>query len=140
MSCIPDIATTESMYESYLAGGSLAQVAGRFGVSRQSVYMRFRRAGKLMRPQPRFGADNSFYRGGYTQHVPAQKLIQKLVARGKLQPEPCETCGKTGTAADGRNIVHAHHDDYRKPEQVRWLCQTCHHEWHKHNRAIPCHV
>lgn len=39
--------------------------------------------------------------------------------------------------SDGRALVQAHHDDYNHPLTVRWLCQPCHYEWHKHNRAIP---
>ena len=38
----------------------------------------------------------------------------------------CECCG------DIKNL-HAHHDDYAKPLEVRWLCPSCHHEWHSKN-------
>jgi len=43
--------------------------------------------------------------------------------RGKLVPQPCEKC-----AAEK---VEAHHDDYDKPLQVRWLCRSCHVEHHQ---------
>lgn len=49
MSCIPDSETTEAMYSVYIDGFSLSQVGKRYGVSRQTVYMRFKRAGKPMR-------------------------------------------------------------------------------------------
>jgi hypothetical protein len=34
----------------------------------------------------------------------------------------CEICGKK---------AEAHHDDYGKPLEVRWLCFKHHREWHK---------
>ena len=44
------------------------------------------------------------------------------IAKGLLIREPCEVCGKTK--------VEAHHDDYNKTFDVRWLCVKHHHEFH----------
>lgn len=53
MSCIPDSKTTIKMHELYLNGFSISKVAMAFGVSRQSVFMRFKRAGlETRRKQP----------------------------------------------------------------------------------------
>lgn len=49
MSCIPDIKTTEEMYSLYCDGYSLSEVGKSFGVSRQTVYTRFKRANKSLR-------------------------------------------------------------------------------------------
>lgn len=46
---------------------------------------------------------------------------------GRLIRQPCEVCG------DG---AQAHHDDYSKPLDVRWLCTTHHAEWHRHNKPL----
>lgn len=57
-----------------------------------------------------------------------QKDILKVKARNtckKLKRQPCEICGKSK--------VHAHHDDYLKPLNVRWLCQAHHSQWHRDN-------
>lgn len=48
----------------------------------------------------------------------------------------CENCGASGT-------VVRHHDDYRKPDETRWLCHSCHRRWHWANgpgqgRTIVC--
>lgn len=48
-------------------------------------------------------------------------VTQQAIRDGKLIPEPCEVCGNTK--------VEAHHDDYSKPLQIRWLC-------HKHHRQL----
>ncbi len=41
---------------------------------------------------------------------------------GDLVAKPCEVCGSRPSVA--------HHDDYAKPLDVRWLCRSCHGRWH----------
>ncbi len=49
----------------------------------------------------------------------AHVAVGNAVRDGRLKREPCEACG-----TDVK--VHAHHDDYSKPLEVRWLCADCH--------------
>ena len=48
----------------------------------------------------------------------ARSTANVAVRRGKLQPQPCETCGNP--------TAEKHHSDYSKPLQVIWLCRCCH--------------
>lgn len=50
----------------------------------------------------------------------ASLYVSCAVYFGDLQKQPCEKCGATKT--------EAHHDDYSKPLEVRWLCKTHHAE------------
>lgn len=120
----------------YAAGASLADVGAFFGVTRQAVYDLFIRRGVELRPQLRYGKDNHFYRGGVNSDQQVWNITEKAILYGQLTPKPCEVCGETGVMSDGRNKVQAHHDDYNKPLDVRWLCQVHHHEWHKNNKPI----
>lgn len=43
------------------------------------------------------------------------------------QSETCEECKKMIK-------TQAHHDDYQKPLEVRWLCRQCHADWHRLNK------
>src|SRR5262252_9196431 len=53
--------------------------------------------------------------------------VVMAIKKGTLvRPESCEECGK-------KCKPHAHHDDYRRPVDVRWLCPACHGAWHKEN-------
>lgn len=63
-------------------------------------------------------------------------FIRTAIAKGILIPEPCEICGVFGKDERGRRKVDAHHDDYNKPLNVRWLCVKHHREWHHNNEAI----
>lgn len=119
----------------YDNGASIGAVAARFGVSRQAMWDLLRRR-TTMRPQRRTGADNHFYRGGETADPRAHDIFEKAVKRGDIvRPDACEECGEAPPFKDGRSPIQAHHDDYNKPLEVRWLCQRCHHAWHKTNEA-----
>ena len=47
----------------------------------------------------------------------AHARVHNALAAGKLTRKPCEVCGAK---------AHAHHDDYSKPLDVRWLCPVHH--------------
>ena len=121
-----------SMYE---RGLSLADIGRFYGVSRQSMWDLLRRRIDL-RSNLKYGEDNNFYRGGIVSDPHVHDVTEKAIKRGILQPQNCEICGETYRFTDGRLAVQAHHDDYNKPLEVRWLCQKCHHEWHKTHTAI----
>lgn len=53
MSRTPDTTTTMAMYANYLQGMTCSKIAEIFGVTRQSVWDRLRRAGHRMRPSSR---------------------------------------------------------------------------------------
>jgi len=55
----------------------------------------------------------------------AHIMVGNYIRDGKLVKKPCEICGM--------EKVHAHHDDYARPLDVRWLCEIHHRQWHKEN-------
>jgi len=62
-----------------------------------------------------------------------QKRSHKIVENALLRCDiiratACEACGKECKP-------HAHHDDYNKPLQIRWLCSSCHSVIHPGNRV-----
>lgn len=52
----------------------------------------------------------------------AHRAVQYHLSTGDLMKQPCEVCGSV--------YSEAHHDDYSKPLEVRWLCRTHHLEAH----------
>ena len=51
----------------------------------------------------------------------ARHAVGRAVRSGLLVRGPCEVCGTTAN-------VQAHHDDYSKPLEVRWMCFKHHRE------------
>ncbi len=47
----------------------------------------------------------------------ARTAVGTAIRDGKLTTQPCELCG---------DKAHAHHEDYSKPLEVRWLCARHH--------------
>jgi hypothetical protein len=58
----------------------------------------------------------------------AHAAVGNALRDGILTRKPCEVCGVS-------DHVEAHHDDYTKPLDVRWLCDPHHKEHHKALRA-----
>lgn len=59
-------------------------------------------------------------RARYPEHFAARRAVQSALGSGRLTRQPCEV----GTGCRGK--VQAHHDDYTRPLDVRWLCQGHH--------------
>jgi hypothetical protein len=51
----------------------------------------------------------------------ARTAVSNAVRDGRLEKKGCEVCG---------DKAQAHHEDYSKPLQVRWLCFKHHREEH----------
>jgi len=64
------------------------------------------------------------FRLKYPVKYRAHNIVNNAIRDNKLFKEPCEVCGSSDN-------VHAHHDDYLKPLNIRWLCDSHHREWHK---------
>jgi predicted DNA-binding protein YlxM (UPF0122 family) len=129
-----DYSKAVRMYQDGLSIGDVAKV---HGISRQAMWDILIRRNVRMRPQLRWGQENHFFRGTKA-FDPAQNKMEKAIARGRVKrPEACEMCGnKPPKKKNGASQVEAHHPDYNKPLEVMWLCQRCHHKWHKENHAI----
>lgn len=57
----------------------------------------------------------------FNKRKKARNAVNIRIKRGTIKRQPCEICGA--------ELAHAHHDDYNRPLDVRWLCE-------QHHRAI----
>lgn len=70
----------------------------------------------------------------YAQSLPhqreAHRIYQAALRSGAIvRPERCERC-------DSDSRVAGHHEDYRRPLDVVWLCHYCHNRRHLELRSI----
>lgn len=54
----------------------------------------------------------------HPDHTKARRLVRTALERGEMVRHPCQVCGS--------QKVEAHHDDYSRPLDVRWLCRRHH--------------
>lgn len=121
----------------YEKGLSIQAVADFYEITRQAMWMILKRRGCEFRSQHKIGEENHFYRGGSRASDKASNLLETAIQQGFVERRYiCEKCGSTEQFKDGRTAIQAHHCDYNKPLDVMWLCQKCHHEWHKENKPI----
>jgi hypothetical protein len=70
------------------------------------------------------------YKKRYPMKYAAHIITGNAIRDGKLiRASNCSVCSAT-------EKIEGHHDDYTKPLDVRWLCEGCHKEWHRHNKPI----
>jgi hypothetical protein len=61
--------------------------------------------------------------------ISARQAARRAASRGHIPKGPCEVCGALS--------VEAHHDDYSKPLEVRWLCRAHHAAHHREHGEAP---
>ena len=60
------------------------------------------------------------YRKKFPEKIKAINVVNHAIREGKIcRPLICKKCGEQGK-------VQAHHPDYSKPLEVKWLCVPCH--------------
>jgi len=71
----------------------------------------------------------SLVRGKTLKHK-CRVMVHDALKTGRLiRPKFCPVCGYPDTV----KRIEAHHDDYFRPLEVKWMCVTCH---RKYERAL----
>lgn len=96
--------------------------------SKREQYSEYeRRRFKLPERKARVAASLKRHKAKYPERAAARQAVGNALRSGKLVRCNCEVCG------DVR--AQAHHEDYAKPLDVRWLCFKCHRE-HGHEQVV----
>ena len=119
-------AEVEFLREMFFSGATWPVIASALGRTAQSVRQkcyaiglrRFRMNEVKVEKFAKSTLQNRRYQRKYPEKRRAHKAVEWALASKTIHKKPCENCG-----ADD---VHAHHDDYSRPLDVRWLCPLCH--------------
>lgn len=87
---------------------------------RDEVVKRYRKSNKgravKVKNQAKYAASNP-------EKCKAHGIVSRAIKAGQLTRGQCEVCNAEN--------AHAHHDDYTKPLDVKWLCHKHHVEYHQ---------
>lgn len=89
----------------YRANAGRDEVRGRYAENARKWRALNRDKARAMRP-------------GHPMQKSAWNAVAYALKVGRIVRQPCEMCGSED--------VHAHHEDYSKPLNVRWLCPLHH--------------
>jgi hypothetical protein len=98
------------------------RAARKYRLENDGVRERDRKRNREPERRARLNKAVELWRKKHPGKVAAWRTVSTAIQMGDMEKKPCEVCGTT------RNI-HAHHDDYSKPLDVRWLC-ALHHKRH----------
>jgi hypothetical protein len=62
------------------------------------------------------------WRKTHRKECNAEQLTNYYIRIGKIKKEKCKICKKKN--------AYAHHDNYDKPLEIRWMCPSCHKKFH----------
>lgn len=68
------------------------------------------------------------FRGKYPHIYKVYCAVRRAIKSGKIVRGPCQECGASE--------AQAHHEDYSKPFEIKWLCQKCHSKLHAESNKI----
>lgn len=135
VSCKPDIEGTMRMYDLYCQGLSLAQVAKKHGVSRQTVYTRFKRRGLDMRSRPaakpHIDYNGRRYTLGVNGYYRATEGDRAYLHRAVWEDE-------VGPIPDGWDVHHVDHDKTNNARtNLHCLSKADHTRLHAAEEVMP---
>jgi hypothetical protein len=93
------------------------------------VYYRAYRARPDIAPERAADARRYYSEPSNRPKIEAKQAVRTAIKNGTLQKRSCEVCGEERS--------HAHHNDYSKPLDVRWLCSAHHVALHLKG-TFPC--
>ena len=95
--------------------------------NRDPEIVRANEAKRYQRHKAKRNLKATAWRQNNPEKASAHNKVARAIRSGRLKSEPCEECGAL--------TVHAHHPDYAKPLQVRWLCPLHHAGIHRKENA-----
>ncbi len=90
----------------------------------KSVHWKGGPTARKIRRRPSCREYTRVYRMAYPERELAHRVIRDSKRKGNIKEQPCEICGTIVN-------IDAHHSDYSKMLDVRWLCRSCHIHLHQ---------